>query len=85
MRITIRVKPGSSRTAVGGQYDGALIVAVQSRAVEGKATEAALTALSSAIGCRRREVRLVSGERSRSKIVEVPDDAAPRLRQLLDS
>ena len=45
MRISIRVRPGASRTHVGGSYDGALIVAVSQRAVDGKATEAALAAV----------------------------------------
>jgi uncharacterized protein YggU (UPF0235/DUF167 family) len=71
MRITIRVKPGSARPGVGGQFDGALVVRVSARAVDGKATEAALAAVAGAFGVRRGAVRLVSGAASRSKVVEI--------------
>jgi uncharacterized protein YggU (UPF0235/DUF167 family) len=81
VRIALRVKPGASRTRVGGTYgaDGAqaaLIVAVSERAVDGKATEAALKALAEALGVPRRNVRLVSGVTSRDKVAEITDPPA---------
>jgi uncharacterized protein YggU (UPF0235/DUF167 family) len=78
MRITIRVKPGSARPGAGGEHDGALIVRVSARAVDGKATEAALTAVADSFGVRRSAVRLVSGALSRAKIVDI-DAGDPRL------
>jgi len=35
VRIDIRVRPGASRTAVGGAYGDRLVVAVGARAVDG--------------------------------------------------
>ena len=78
MRITIRVKPGSARPGVGGEHDGALIVRVSARAVDGKATEAALAAVADSFGVRRSTVSLVSGAVSRTKIVDI-DGGDPRL------
>jgi uncharacterized protein YggU (UPF0235/DUF167 family) len=78
VRIAIRVKPGSARPGVGGGPDGALIVRVSARAVDGKATEAALAAVAAAFGVRRDAVRLVSGASSRSKVIDV-DAADPRV------
>ncbi len=75
MRIAIRVKPGASRTRVGGAYGDALVVAVSARAVDGAATEAALAAVADAFGVRRRHVDLVTGATSRDKVVDL-DDAA---------
>lgn len=75
-RIAIRVKPGASRTAVGGTHGESLVVAVSARAVEGKATTAALAALAEALGVRRRQVSLVTGATSRDKVVEVTDPPA---------
>lgn len=75
-RIAIRVKPGASRTAVGGTHGESLVVAVAARAVEGKATAAALTALAKALGVRPRQVALVTGATSRDKVVEVTDPPA---------
>lgn len=83
VRVTIRVRPGASRTAVGGSYGDALVVAVQERAVDGAATRAALAALAGALGIRRREVTLLTGTTSRTKTVEVPDTAASRLADLM--
>ncbi|HTI20658.1 MAG TPA: DUF167 domain-containing protein [Kutzneria sp.] len=83
MKFAVRVKPGARREAVGGAWgDGALIVAVTAPAVEGKANEAVRKALAGAFGIRRQDVVIVSGERSRDKIVELPD-AHERLRELL--
>jgi uncharacterized protein YggU (UPF0235/DUF167 family) len=73
VRVTIRVRPGSGRTVVGGSHDGALVVRVAERAVDGRATEAALAALAAAVGVKRREVALVTGASSRTKLVELPD------------
>ena len=78
MRIAIRVKPGSARPGVGGEHDGALVVRVSARAVDGKATEAALAAVAGSFGVRRSAVRLVSGASSRTKIVDI-DAGDPRI------
>lgn len=74
MRVTIRVKPGSARPKVGGRHGDAIVVAVSPRAVDGKATEAALRAVADAFGVRRRDVTLVTGATSRDKVVEIAAD-----------
>jgi len=71
MRITVRVRPGSTRPGVGGQHAGALVVRVNARAADGQATEAALVAVAAAFGVRRDAVTLVTGASSRTKIVDV--------------
>lgn len=83
-RLTIRVKPGAASTRVGGAYGEALAVAVRPRAAEGKATEAALVAVAEALGVRRRDVRLISGAKSRTKVLEVSgtDGLDDRVRAL---
>ncbi len=81
--MTIRVRPGAGRTAVGGSHDGALVVRVAARPVDGRATEAALAAVAEALGVRRRQVSLVSGPTSRTKVVEVDGADPARLAALL--
>ena len=83
VRLTIRVRPGAGRTAVGGEHGGALVVRVAARAVEGQANEAALTALARAFGVRRRSVTLVTGAASRTKIVDVAGGEQAVLDRLL--
>jgi uncharacterized protein YggU (UPF0235/DUF167 family) len=83
MRITIWVKPGSARPSVGSEHDGALIVRVSARAVDGRATEAALTAVAVSFGVSRSAVRLVAGASSRTKIVDIDADDPRLLASLL--
>ncbi|WP_245889198.1 DUF167 domain-containing protein [Knoellia remsis] len=90
--MTVRVKPGASRTAVGGSYgpagehgyagEPALVVAVTERAVDGAATAAVLRAVATAFGVRPRQVTLLSGATSRTKVLEVAvvDETAGRER-----
>ena len=81
-RFAVRVKPGAKREAVGGQHGEALVVAVTAPAIEGKANEAVRKALAKAFGVRKQDVTIVTGERGRDKVVDVPG-ADQRLGELL--
>lgn len=83
MRVTVRVRPGAARPGVGGEHDGALVVRVSAPAVDGRATSAALAAVAEAFGVRRRDVTLVSGAASRTKILDVAGADPATLRRLL--
>ena len=78
--IALRVKPGATRTAVGGgrpgPYGYALVVAVPAPAVDGRATDAALSAVARALGVRRRDLALRAGATSRDKLVDISDPPA---------
>ena len=86
LRIVIRVKPGSSRSAVGGSHGDppALIVAVHAQPVDGKANEAVVSTLADALGVKARHVSVVGGHASRTKQIEIDspdvDDAVLRAR-----
>jgi uncharacterized protein len=71
VRIAVWVRPGSAHPGAGGEHDGALVVRVSARAVDGKATAAALAAVAAAFGVRRLAVTLVAGAASRRKLVDV--------------
>jgi len=83
VRITIRVRPGAVHPGIGGEHDGALVVRVSARAVDGRATDAALTAVARAFGVPRRAVTLVTGASSRTKIIDVAAGDPAVLAQLL--
>lgn len=85
MRITVWVRPGAARPGVGGERDGALVVRVSARAVDGQATEAALAAVAAAFGVRRRAVTLIAGASSRTKLVEIEGADPGTLDRLLAS
>lgn len=59
------------------------MVRVNQPAVDGRATEAALAAVAGALGVRRRQVALVTGASSRTKLVDVDTDDPDRIRALL--
>jgi len=82
--VAIRVRPGASRAGVGGRHDGALVVRVTERAVDGRATAAALAAVAKALRLPKNRVTLVSGATSRTKRVEIPDTAAADFTKLAD-
>ena len=88
LRFVIRVRPGASRTAVGGRFgDEALVVAVGARAVDGAANRAVLDALAVAFGVRPAAIEIVAGAANRTKTVAIsgdPAQLADRLRQLRD-
>jgi len=89
MKVTVRVTPGANATQVGGRYGdtepAALLVRVQARAVDGKANGAVLAALAQAFRVARRDVRVVAGHASRTKVVEIDGGDPERLVQLLAS
>ena len=89
--LAVRVRPGASRTRVGGTWgegpQAPLLVAVSARAVDGAATEAVLRAVAEALGVRRHQVRLLRGATTRDKLLEVdadPQDVAVRIAELRD-
>lgn len=89
LRITVRVRPGASRTAVGGSWgdQGHLLVAVTAPPVDGAATVAVVRALADALDLRPGDGRVVSGHSARTKIVSVTatdPEHADRLRTRLD-
>ncbi|MFN8030423.1 MAG: DUF167 domain-containing protein [Dermatophilaceae bacterium] len=77
MQVSIRVRPGASRTRVGGLWgEEALVVAVSAPAVDGRANEAVCRALAAAFGVRPRAVTIVRGTTARSKVAEIDAVAA---------
>ncbi len=87
MRVTVRVSPGSRRTEVGGRYGEAepavLVVRVSARAVDGKANGAVVAALADAFGVPTRDVRIVTGQRGRTKLLEIEGGDPERLAALV--
>ena len=82
MRFSVRVQPRSSRTGVEGLHGDALKVRVNAPPVDGAANEAVVEALAEALGVPRRAVRIVAGESSRTKVVEVDGVSAEAVRAL---
>jgi len=79
MELRVRVTARASRDELACLKDGVLHVRVSAPPVDGKANQAVTRLIAKALGVGRTSVRVVRGERSRDKVVEVdgvdPDDA----------
>ena len=82
-RIELRVKPRASRSTVLGVREGLLDVAVAAPPVDGEANAAIIELLAKVLHVARRDLSLVLGQASRTKVVEVaglaPEDVRARL------
>jgi uncharacterized protein (TIGR00251 family) len=77
MRINVHVVPGSSRSDV--EPGDPWCVHVHSRPAEGKANEEVLQVLSHHFGVARSAVRILNGNASRSKTVEIGLEGTARI------
>lgn len=85
VRLSIRVQPRASANAVAGIHGDALRVRLTAPPVEGAANAALVDFLAKCLGITRRDVTIVAGSSSRSKIVELTGITEDRVRRLLSS
>jgi len=79
MRITIKVIPRSKKNRVVEAGEGRFRVYLTAPPVEGKANKALIECLADHFGVKRRQVRIVLGQKNREKVVEVAQGPlAPR-------
>ena len=71
VRFSIRLQPRSSRNEIVGVQGDFLKVRVTAPPVEGMANEALIDFLSEALKISRRNLCMVSGHSSRTKVIEV--------------
>lgn len=71
MRITVTVKPGSSKPGVEKLGDGTFTVRVSEPARDGLANRAVILALAEELSVAKSRIRIVRGESSRIKMFEI--------------
>ena len=69
--LTVRVQPRASRDEVAGAIEGALKIRLCGPAVENRANEALTEFLAAVLKVPKSSVRILSGERGRTKRVEI--------------
>jgi len=67
----VRVQPRASKEEIAGEMGGALKVRLRAPAVEDRANEALVEFLAQLLKTPRAAVRILSGERSRTKRIEI--------------
>jgi uncharacterized protein len=81
VEIDVRVIPRASKSAVAGTRDGRLLVRLAAPPVDGAANAALIELFSTLSGRPKRSVRVVAGERSRTKRVALDGLTAAEARR----
>ena len=71
VRFSVRVQPRASRNEVVGVHGDALKIRLSAPPVDGAANSALVEFLADVFALGRRDVRILAGETSRSKVVEI--------------
>jgi uncharacterized protein (TIGR00251 family) len=70
-RIRIYVQPRASKTEAAGVHDGCIKVRLAAPPVDGAANKALIDFMAERLGIAKSRIRLVSGESSRRKVLEI--------------
>lgn len=81
----VRVQPRASRDALGGEWEGALKVRLTAPPVDSQANDALCRYLAAELNLPSGAVRILSGERGRTKLVEVRGATAAQVIALSGS
>jgi uncharacterized protein len=81
--LQIRVQPRASRDEIAGEMNGALKIRLRAPAVEDRANEALVEFLARLLKTPKSAVRILSGERSRSKRLEIRGATRQQILALL--
>lgn len=71
MKIKVKVIPRSSKNQIIGYEEDTLRIKLTAPAIEGKANEALVSFLSEVYDRPKKNIRIVSGKKSRNKIIEI--------------
>ena len=71
MDLEIRVIPRAGRSGFAGLRDGALVVRLAAAPVDGAANDELIALIAKTLRIPKRDVTIVSGERSRSKRIRI--------------
>jgi uncharacterized protein len=82
--FAVRVQPRASKNEVAGLMDGALKIRLQAPAVEGRANHALCEFLGELLKRPKSAVRILAGERSRTKRVEILGVTAAEVEALIN-
>jgi len=83
VRLKLKVAPASSRNAISGWLDDTLKIQVTAAPERGKANKAVVTLLCKSLGLPRNAVRVLQGETSQTKVVEIDGLSLAEIHELL--
>jgi uncharacterized protein (TIGR00251 family) len=83
--LDVHVSPRASKSAILGEHDGALKVALAAPPVDGAANRALIELMSDLLGVPKRQVTLVRGESSKRKTLAIVGTSKDALEALTKS
>lgn len=82
VRLNVRVQPRAAKTELAGLYGTALKVRLHSPPIDGAANHELISFLAKSLGVSKSAVRIVAGESSRAKTVEISGVSTASVRAL---
>jgi len=82
VRFSVRLQPRASKNEIAGLQGTALKVRVTAPPVDGLANEALIELLSRTLNTSRRNVCIVSGHSSRTKLIEISEASLESIQRL---
>lgn len=83
VELDVRVIPRARKTSVAGVRNGVHLVRLAAPPVEGAANDCLIEHLAERLGVTRRDIRIVSGERSRQKRLSISGISVEEVRRRL--
>ncbi len=83
IRLNIKASPGASKTEITGVHEGKLRVRIAAAPEDGKANAKLIEFFARALDCPKREIRILSGEKSRLKTLALPLSYKVKLESIL--
>ncbi len=81
--IDVKVLPRSSKDEIVERKDGIYKIKLTAPAIEGKANKALVKLLAKKLGLPKRELRIISGKRSRIKTIRIDRLTLEQVKKLL--
>ncbi|MBN2242026.1 MAG: DUF167 domain-containing protein [Acidobacteria bacterium] len=84
LELRLRVQPRAGRTEIAGVHNGALKLKVTAPPVEDAANRAVIEYLAGRLGISRSKLSILSGAKSRDKVLRIQSLSLEELRKKLD-
>jgi len=82
IHVDLKVIPGSSKNEFAGVGDNRLRIKIAAPPEDGKANDSLRAFLAKSLGCPKKDVVLVKGEKSRLKTVALDSSCLPALKEI---
>lgn len=84
IRFSVKVVPGSSRTALAGILDGMLKIRIAAPPEKGKANQCLTAYLSKLLGIRKKQVKILTGLTAPVKQLQIEGVSPAEIQKILD-